>query len=193
MSTRARGEHDWPRTTAWRPLRPAVSHPEPSIPPSDSEFCPEQGDEVDGTHPQHSSHTRRVWLAIAVIAAAAIAISSSSSPGRPGPLATGAASAATPRAWFDAYMAAAVDDPAGVCHILFGPELAASYRHSAAGSCESYFADVQDSAVRIEQIVQSGGTAVIELRQARAPRYRWNAVLARHGGGWRAVVLVAGR
>ena len=90
-------------------------------------------------------------------------------------------------------MAAAVDDPARVCHVLFAPELAASYRHSAAGSCESYFADVQDSAVQIERIVQSDGTAVIELRQRRAPRYRWNAVLARHAGGWRAVALVGGR
>ena len=90
-------------------------------------------------------------------------------------------------------MAAAVDDPARVCQVLFAPELAASYRHSAAGSCESYFSDVQDSAVRIQRIVQSDGTAVIELRQRRAPRYRWNVVLARHAGGWRAVALVGGR
>ena len=90
-------------------------------------------------------------------------------------------------------MAAAVDDPARVCRVLFAPQLAAGYRQSAAGSCESYFADVQDSAVRIERIAQSNDTAVIELRQRRAPRYRWSAVLARHGGGWRAVALVGGR
>ena len=192
MSARARGEHDWPRTTAWRPVRPAVSHPERSVPPSERELPAEPHDEADGDHPQRSARTRRMWLVLAMLAAAAIAIASSA-PGRPAPSTTRAASPATPRAWFDAYMAAAVDDPARVCHVLFAPELAAGYRHSAAGSCESYFADVQDSAVRIQRIVQSDGTAVIELRQARAPRYRWNVVLARHAGGWRAVALVGGR
>lgn len=192
MSARARGEHDWPRTTAWRPARPAAVRPAPSGPVGTTALCAEPGDDVDVEVIPRTSRSRRVWLAVAVLATAAIAIASSS-PGESRGVAARAASPSTPRAWFDAYMAAAVDDPARVCHVLFAPQLAAGYRHSAAGSCESYFADVQDSAVHIQRIVQSHGTAVIELRQARAPRYRWDAVLARDAGGWRAVALVDGR
>jgi hypothetical protein len=192
MSTRARGEHDWPGTTAWRPVRPMVSRREPTAPRNDSDVCTEPGDAVDVTRLPHPARSRRLWPAVAVLAAAAIAIASSP-PGRSARPVVRVVSPATPRAWFDAYMAAAVDDPTRVCHVLFAPELATSYRHSAAGSCGSYFANVQDSAVQIERIVQSDGTAVIDLRQRRAPRYRWNAVLARHPGGWRAVALVRGR
>jgi hypothetical protein len=123
---------------------------------------------------------------------AVIAIAAAASAGRQAHAIT-AASPRTPQAWFDAYMAAAVDDPARVCRVLFAPELASSYGHTPSGSCEHYFADVQDSAVRVQRIVQSDATAVVEVRQARAPRYRWNAILARHAGGWRAVAVVGGR
>jgi hypothetical protein len=99
----------------------------------------------------------------------------------------------TPRAWFDAYLAAAVDDPGRVCRVLFAPELAAQYRHSSRHSCRGFFSDVQDTAVRIAQIVAADGSAVIELRQTHAPRYGWNVVLGRHDGGWQAVALVSGR
>lgn len=191
MSTRARGEHAGPRATTWRPLRPPISQPEPTAPPSDSRACPAPGDDVDVDQRPRPARSRRSWLAVAILAVAAIA-TAASSPSRPRQAAT-QGGPTTPRAWFDAYMAAAVDDPARVCHVLFAPELAGSYRHSAAGSCQRYFAEVQDSAVQIERIAQTNDTAVIELRQRRAPRYRWNAVLARRAGDWRAVALVGGR
>jgi hypothetical protein len=134
---------------------------------------------------------RRLLLLLAVLAVAAIAAASSA--GRRAGSAPVAASAGTPRGWFDAYMAAAVDDPARVCRTLFSTQLAASYRRTPAGSCERYFANVQDTGVRIEKIVSARGTAVVELRQTHPPRYRWNTVLSRHAVGWRAVAILDGR
>lgn len=192
MSTRARGDHDWPRTTAWRPPRSTGSRPDLSERAGEDEVGGELHPEVGGNDMQWLPRRRRLWLAVAMLAAAAIAVAAAPSGRRAHPVAR-AAYPTTPRAWFDAYMAAAVDDPTRVCHVLFTPELVATYRDSSAGSCENYFADVQDSAVQIARIVQSHSTAVIELRQRRAPRYRWNAVLARIAGGWRAVALVGGR
>ena len=39
MSARARGEHDWPRATAWRPVRPAVRRPSATSAPSERELA----------------------------------------------------------------------------------------------------------------------------------------------------------
>ena len=91
MSARARGEHDWPRTTGWRPVRPVTSRTAPAAPRSGEAACGAAGDVVDVDHPRRSPRTRRVWLAVAVLAAAAIAIASSS-PGRPARRTTGVAS-----------------------------------------------------------------------------------------------------
>jgi hypothetical protein len=103
------------------------------------------------------------------------------------------ASVGTPRGWFDTYLASAVDDPRRVCRTLLSTQLAASYRRTPSGSCERYFADVQDTGVRIEQIVNARDTAVVKLRQTHPPRYRWDVILARQAGGWRAVAILDGR
>jgi hypothetical protein len=132
----------------------------------------------------------RLFLAVLAVAAVTAAVSATTRRASPTPL---VADLTTPRAWFDDYLAAAVDDPARVCHVLLAPELAASYRHTTAGSCMRYFGDVQDSGVRIQRIVHSSGTAVIELRQSHPPVYRWSVVLGRHGAGWRAVAVISDR
>ena len=138
--------------------------------------------------PQRQSRAARRAIVFVVVAALAAAGVASTRPRTARP----AVYPPSPRAWFDAYMAAAVDDPARVCQTLFAPELAARYRHTRPGSCRAFFAGVQDSQVRIRRIVESGDVAVIEARQSRPPRAPWSVVLARQGGGWRAVDLVSG-
>jgi len=98
----------------------------------------------------------------------------------------------TPRAWFDAYMAAAVDDAPLVCGTLLSPQLAASYARRAGGDCVGYFHTVDDTPVKIERVVELGATAVIELRQRRAPGSWSSVVLDRDGDGWQAVALISG-
>ena len=99
----------------------------------------------------------------------------------------------TPRAWFDAYMAAAVDDSARVCSVLFTPGLAGTYSQTPQRSCQAYFRRGSDSAVQIVGIRVSGNTAVVRLRQRLAPRDDWAVVLDRLDGGWRAVDLLSQR
>jgi hypothetical protein len=98
---------------------------------------------------------------------------------------------ATPRAWLDAYEAAAVDNPSRVCSELFAPQLAQAYGKALHGSCTSYFKQITSFAVIVRRVMQDGGTAVLELRQTVRPR-NWAVVLNRQAGGWRAVDLLAG-
>lgn len=98
---------------------------------------------------------------------------------------------ATPRAWLDAYEAAAIDDPSRVCSELFAPQLAQAYGKALHGSCTSYFKEITSFSVVVRRVLQDGGTAVIELRQTVRPR-GWAVVLNRQRGGWRAVDLLAG-
>ena len=60
---------------------------------------------------------------------------------------------ATPRAWLDAYEAAAIDQPSRVCSRLFTPALAAVYAHAAHTSCARYFKRVTSSSVTIRRIL----------------------------------------
>ena len=191
MIARTRGEHDCRRARAWRPGQTAVTTPEPAADLASSEPALGTGVEVLVERSPGSPFHRRLWLAVAMLAAAALASALSPTGRASRPVA--AAPPGTPRAGFDAYMAAAVDDPARVCRVRFSPRLAASYRHTSSGSCERYFADVTDTAVRIQRIVESHATAIVELRQAHGARYRWQAILSRHAGGWRAVGLTGGR
>ena len=98
---------------------------------------------------------------------------------------------ATPRAWLDAYEAAAIDNPSRVCSELFAPQLAQAYGKALHGSCTSYFKQITSFSVVVRRVLQDGGTAVLELRQTVRPR-DWAVVLNREPGGWRAVDLLAG-
>jgi hypothetical protein len=98
---------------------------------------------------------------------------------------------ATPRAWLDAYEAAAIDNPSRVCSELFAPQLAQAYGKALHGSCTSYFKEITSFSVVVRRVLQDGGTAVLELRQTVRPR-DWAVVLNREPGGWRAVDLLAG-
>jgi hypothetical protein len=99
----------------------------------------------------------------------------------------------TPRAWFDAYMAAAVDDPEQVCRVLFSPEFARTYNQTPQHSCLGYFTHVADTQVQIQTIRTYRSTAVVRLRQRYPPRYYWGVVLDQVDQGWRAVDLLGGR
>jgi hypothetical protein len=99
---------------------------------------------------------------------------------------------ATPRAWLDAYDAAAVDDPARVCSQLFAAPLAAAYARAAHGSCARYFARVTVASVRVWRVLQAGNTAVLELRQV-IKHQAWAVVLHRRPEGWQAVDVMDGR
>jgi hypothetical protein len=99
---------------------------------------------------------------------------------------------ATPRQWFDAYMAAAVDDPGRVCDLLFSPQLAARYGHGPRSSCLRYYADVSNTSVTVERVVRFGETAVVHLMQRNRARSPWYVVLTRRDGGWQAVDLLSG-
>ena len=98
---------------------------------------------------------------------------------------------ATPRAWLDAYEAAAIDNPSRVCSELFSPELAQAYGKAVGGSCASYFARITSFSVVVRRVLRDGETAVLELRQTVRPR-DWAVVLSLRAGGWRAVDLLPG-
>lgn len=96
---------------------------------------------------------------------------------------------ATPRAWLDAYEAAALDNPSRVCSELFAPQLASAYAQGTRGGCRGYFGRVTSSSVTVRRIVEQGSTAVLELRQTLGHR-DWAVVLARQHRGWQAVDLL---
>jgi hypothetical protein len=98
---------------------------------------------------------------------------------------------ATPRAWLDAYEAAAIDNPGRVCSELFAPQLAQAYGNTVHGSCDSYFGHITSFSVAVRRVLQDGGTAVLELRQTVRPR-DWAVVLDRRRNGWQAVDLLTG-
>jgi hypothetical protein len=109
----------------------------------------------------------------------------------PGPPSAAARLPATPRAWLDAYEAAAIDNPARVCTVLFALPLAQAYATAVHGSCRGYFQRITSFSVTVRRVLTDGGTAVLELRQTVRPR-DWAVVLDRRRGGWRAVDLLAG-
>jgi len=98
---------------------------------------------------------------------------------------------ATPRAWLDAYEAAAIDNPSRVCSELFASPLAKAYGNALHGSCTSYFKQITSFSVVVDRVLQDGDTAVLELRQTVRSR-DWAVVLNRGPGGWRAVDLLPG-
>ena len=85
---------------------------------------------------------------------------------------------ATPRAWLDAYEAAAIDNPSQVCSSCSRPQLAQAYGKALHGSCSSYFEQITSFSVVVRRVLQDGGTAVLELRQT-VRRRDWAVVLNR--------------
>ena len=125
-------------------------------------------------------------LALAAILAASVAVSGVLSP----------ASAqrrlpATPRAWLDAYEAAAIDNPSRVCSELFAPPLAQAYAIAVHATCTRYFDRITSFSVTVRRVLHDGDTAVLELRQTVRPR-DWLVVLSHQPTGWRAVDLLPG-
>jgi hypothetical protein len=185
MISRPRGEHDTAYLHPWRPKR-AGAAPHPSS--RDTPDASTRHDQAATPRARRASGRRRrpvhsALLAITLVAAGYCAH---------GWLNPGAARdtwPATPRAWFDAYMASAVDDPARVCRTLLSPELAAIYATRSPRGCIGYFETVVDTPVVIEAVSRSGDSAVVQLRQRHPPR-RWSSiVLRRRSGGWQATAL----
>lgn len=182
MSARARGDHDDRPAPRWRPLPPPAAQRDAFAHREARRLITRQ------TRPRGAAG----WMAVAmvVLICAGVAVSRIRAMA-PAPHAI--SSAPTPRAWFDAYLAAAVDNPRQVCRVLFAPELAASYQQDGHGTCLRYFDDVIDAPVRITRIVRSGATAVIDLSQRRPPQYQWSVVLNDAANRWQAVALIRNR
>jgi hypothetical protein len=98
---------------------------------------------------------------------------------------------ATPRAWLNAYEAAAIDNPSRVCSQLFAPQLAQAYGKALHSTCTSYFERITSFSVVVRRVFTDGSTAVLELHQTVRPR-DWAVVLSRLPAGWQAVDLLAG-
>jgi hypothetical protein len=189
MIARLRGEHQdhWAR---WRPSRDRTLE-------QFAEFDP-PGEALALAEPEASAirATRSAWLRglravmrwliwLALVSVAYVAISWVVHELTPQPVGL----PATPRAWLDAYEAAALDNPSRVCSELFALELARAYGHGARGGCPGYFGRVTSSSVTIRRTIEQGSTAVLELRQTLGHR-DWAVVLARQEGGWQAVDLL---
>jgi hypothetical protein len=131
------------------------------------------------------------WLAVllAVTTAGSLAASLYRAEFPPAPAPAGLP--ATPRAWLDAYEAAAVDNPGRVCSQLFAPALALAYAHAIHRSCTSYFRRITSFSVVVRRVLTAGDTAVLELRQTVRPE-DWAVVLDRQRDGWQAVDLLTG-
>ena len=134
---------------------------------------------------------RRRWLWWLPVTAAGVAVAClaltgwfASGPSRP-------MLPASPRAWLDAYEAAAIDNPSRVCSELFAPALAEAYATAMHGSCTRYFEQITSFSVVVRRVLQEHDTAVLELRQTVRPR-DWAVVLSRGPAGWRAVDLLPG-
>ena len=176
MIARLRGEHD----TRWGRWRPAAAR-----------------DPVASIHavPRSQRSLRALaWRRAAAFLCAGAALAAGGVAAL-GELAPGSALLrlpATPRAWLDAYEAAAVDNPLRVCSELFSPQLAGAYgKAMRGGTCTSYFEQITSFSVVVRRVLQDGDTAVLELRQTVRPR-DWAVVLSRRSRGWQAVDLLPG-
>lgn len=190
MIARSRGEHG----AHWGRWRPTTSRQDAAAPPQAIPGSLGAGLAYgpDGRR-QGETGPRRRWLLVGWLVALAVAIgvaclaasgTFSSAPARAGlPV--------TPRAWLDAYEAAAIDNPGRVCSQLFAPALAQAYGNAVHGSCDSYFAQITSFSVAVRRVLQDGGTAVLELCQTIRPR-DWAVVLDRRRSGWQAVDLLTG-
>lgn len=194
MIARHRGEHD----SHWRRWRPSTARPPAAAQPRQIDtaardrLAPSAVVRRRGRgRPHYQRRPLLRWLVVLAVAIAAACLAASwslvdrsSAPVTP-------RLPATPRAWLDAYEAAAIDNPGQVCSELFAPQLAEAYGNAVHGSCSSYFARITSFSVVVRRVLQDGGTAVLELRQTVRPR-DWAVVLNRRRAGWQAVDLLAG-
>ena len=187
MSTRIRGEHD----TYWGRWRPRASR-EGTTATVRQIAAPDWPTPLGGASRWERGRTRHRLvlgalgiLAVAIVAAS-VGVSAVLSPA-PAQLPL----PATPRAWLDAYEAAAIDNPTRVCSELFSLQLARAYGAAVHGSCTNYFARITSFSVIVRRVLRDGDTAVLELRQTVRPR-DWAVVLSREPTGWRAVDLLPG-
>lgn len=181
MIARIRGEHD----TRWGRWSSSTARETAAAPPRETVSGVDRPTGFSGV----TLRRRVLWWLLAVgvslaVGGLVLVRGFSSSPARPG-------LPATPRAWLDAYEAAAVDNPSRVCSELFAPQLAHAYAKALHRSCTGYFEQITSFSVVVRRLLQDGDTAVLELHQTERPR-DWAVVLNRRPGGWRAVDLLPG-
>jgi hypothetical protein len=191
MIARIRGEHD----THWGRWRPSASRevaigPQRQTASAASDVAP-LTPAARRHGPGRSRRGRRAlrWLVVLLAVITAGSLVASWSRAEFPPTSAQAGLPATPRAWLDAYEAAAVDDPGRVCSGLFAPALAAAYARAVHGRCADYFRRITSFSVVVRRVLADGDTAVLELRQTVRPR-DWAVVLDRRRGGWQAVDLL---
>ena len=187
MSTRIRGEHN----TDWGRWRPRARHGGATA-TAGSLASPNQPTRQAVAGWERGRATRRLVIGsvgiLAAVAIIAVSVATSS-------VLSSAPAAdslpATPRAWLDAYEAAAIDNPSRVCSRLFAPQLAVAYGTAVHGSCTAYFRRITSFSLVVRRVLEDGGTAVLELRQTVRPQ-AWAVVLSHRPAGWQAVDLLPG-
>jgi hypothetical protein len=98
---------------------------------------------------------------------------------------------ATPTAWIDSFTAAVAREPQAACARLVTPGFRQALAHDLHESCARYYAHVQVGPIRILRILQSRGTAAVEIRYWPHGSY-WTFVLAHEDGAWMGVAIVPG-
>jgi hypothetical protein len=193
MIARIRGEHD----TRWGRWRPSASRgvaigAERQTVAAASDVAP-LTPAARRHGPGRSRHGRRAlrWLAVLLAVTTVGSLAAHWSRAEFPPASAQAGLPVTPRAWLDAYEAAAVDNPGRVCSELFAPALAQAYARAVHGSCADYFRRITSFSVVVRRVLAAGDTAVLELRQTVRPRDR-AVVLDRRRAGWQAVDLLTG-
>ena len=180
MIARIRGDDHQQHWGRWRP------HPSRQ-PPDRDQPQPRPPD----PRPQSPTTIRRATRPLVLLAATAVSLAAihTTLAHRAQPVVV---LPATPRAWLDAYDAAAAENPARVCSQLFAPPLAAAYARDAHRSCRRFFAHVTVAPVRVSRVLRAGNTAVLELRLV-IRHQAWAVVLDHRPGGWQAVDVMDGR
>ena len=161
--------------THWRPRKPKATHTGPT------------GSLGQPESPVHKSRRRGLALiACAGVAAGTFAITRAVAPGsnpHTGP--------ATPTAWIDSFTAAVAREPEAACARLVTAGFRQALTHDLHESCASYYMHVQIGPIRILRILQSRGTAAVEIRYCPHGSY-WTFVLDHRDDGWVAVAIMPG-
>lgn len=161
--------------THWRPGRPNATRSGPAAAMGRAETS------------AHKSRWRRLMLVVCVaVAAGALAVTRTLAPG-----ANSHAGPATPTAWIDSFTAAVAREPQAACARLVTPGFRQALAHDLHESCARYYAHVQVGPIRILRILQSRGTAAVEIRYWPHGSY-WTFVLGREAGAWMGVAIVPG-
>jgi hypothetical protein len=186
MIARRRGDEMRPHIR-WRPpaATPTAWETAPPQPPR-----PLAEDLGEDTPTAPGRHRRPILLVLTMlVVAGAIA-----GEGHRGSVASPQQLPATPRAWVQAWTAAALENPGRVCHHLFAPALTSAYAIDTGESCVRYYRSVTSASFRVRHILEDGATAAVEAHQVTAPRRGgyFTILLSHIQGGWQAVDLVPG-